>query len=246
MCGARPGGLCWGHGSSRATAAAGCAGAPGRARGGLAALQRIRQRHSLCRRCPPLFSPGARGDAPVLPRLPESVAVLAPRVTGIPASPGDSGAAPLPSCCGAAARGLGSIAGRPGQTDGWTDGSSSGCARDMWAAGPGAAGWWRGNIGEGDERRSRSPAKPVAGTAPVDLLITGHRRGSQTGTAVPWPAQGRAPHCDKQHPAALEGVGTVHGSGELPGMVETTTTFIFPAKGSSQAAAPAAASLGVT
>lgn len=110
----------------------------------------------------------------------------------------------------------------------------------------GAAGWWGGNIGEGDKRRSRSPANPVAGTAPMDLLITGHRRGSQTGTAEPWPAQGRAPRCDKQHPAALEGTGTVHGSGELPGMLETTTTFTFPAKGSSQAAALAATGLGVT
>lgn len=43
-------------------------------RGGLSALQRIRQRRSLRCSCPPLFSPRAPGDAPVLPCLPESAA----------------------------------------------------------------------------------------------------------------------------------------------------------------------------
>lgn len=114
------GGLCRGHAGSGGTAAAGCAGAPRRARGGLAAPQRIRQRHSLCRRCPPLFSPRARGDAPALPRLPESTAVLA---RGSPASltpPVTPGLPPLPGCCGAAACDLGSITARPGWMDGRT------------------------------------------------------------------------------------------------------------------------------
>lgn len=111
-------------------------------------------------------------------------------IAGIPASPDDTGAAPLPGCCGAAAHGLGSIVGRPGRMDGRTDGSSSGCGGDARAAGPGAAGWWQGDTGRGTRSAARAQQTQRRGQAPVDLVIAGHRRGSQTGTAAPWPARG--------------------------------------------------------
>lgn len=68
---------------------------PREARRGLAALQRSRQRHSLCRRCPPLFSPRARGDAPALLCLLESAAVPAQRSAAPLPAPGTPG---LPPC----------------------------------------------------------------------------------------------------------------------------------------------------
>lgn len=62
----------------------------GLCRGGLSALQRIRQRRSLRCSCPPLFSPRAPGDSPVLPRPPESAAGpgRAGRCPGHRATPG--------------------------------------------------------------------------------------------------------------------------------------------------------------
>lgn len=182
------GGLCRGHAGSGGTAAAGCAGAPRRARGGLAAPQRIRQRHSLCRRCPPLFSPRARGDAPALPRLPESTAVLArgsPASLTPPVTPG------LPPCLAAAVL-LPAIwaASQPG-LDGWMDGRLFlGMCRRSAGGRHRSCRLIAGGHREGDEKHSRGPGNPAAEAAPLDLAITGHHHGSWMGMAVPWPARG--------------------------------------------------------
>lgn len=213
----RAGGLCRGHGGSGGMTAAQCAGAPRRARGGLATLQRIRQRHSLCRRCPPLFSPRARGDAPVLPRLPESAAMLAwGSLASLPplVTPG------LPPCLAAAVLlpvvQAASYAGLDGQTDRWT--------APPWAV-PEACGqpapepWAGGKEGTWGGGREAKPEPGKPGREGSTPRSNHHQPPPQlpdgTGSAVA--GVRLSPHRDKRRPGTLEGVGAVkRGSWSCP------------------------------
>lgn len=106
-------------------------------RGGLSALQRIRQRRSLRCSCPPLFSPRAPGDAPVLPCLPESAAGWPGPAAG-PAIGRHQGCAPAGVLCAAAV-----VWQRRRQA--WLDG---GMEPELWVG--------DGRRGEGDEEQTSS------------------------------------------------------------------------------------------
>lgn len=159
----------------------GCAGAPRRTQGGLAALQCIRQRHSLCRRCPPLFSPQATGDAPELHCLPECMAVTAQSSLVSLSSMVTPGL--FLGLVAAVAYGLGSILGKHGQTDGQIAPSRAALkqpAPELWV--PGKEMW--GEEGEAQLEPGKSHSR---GKAPFVLAITSHCHGSWIAKAAPRP-----------------------------------------------------------